>query len=395
MDELERQLRDLAAHRASQVPEFDASSLTSAADDGHGPNWGVLLAVAALIVALMVGGGYLLFGRTDDDNVRVVAAPSSSAAPASTVAPTTTPPTTTGAPASVANCSHDGMGTSEQSGVGSVSGSPNELVWVQTWSSSCLDEVAISYLEGSPNWSIGYQQPPFELLPSGQPTTVAGSAFLVLRLQPAGGTFSSTEARGDVVVPPPSGVREIRRVQDFEGVSTWVIGLDEQQPFRVFTRAGEVVVDIATGATRRTMSCANEAAHYRLTVPDEWFVLSSTRHDPCAWFAAQPRVLILGDPPPPGPVVALDPVRFADHQPLLHLDVVSTRDTTLNGRPARLVEGTISANDLYAGTRYYEWAVDWGAEGTLTIAVYDSFPTSYETDKAGADEIANSARFVP
>ena len=93
MDELERQLRDLAAHRASQVPEFDATSLTSAADD-DGRNWGALLAVAALIVALLVGGGYLLFGGTDDDNVRVASAPSSSDAATTTTPTTTEPPVT-------------------------------------------------------------------------------------------------------------------------------------------------------------------------------------------------------------------------------------------------------------------------------------------------------------
>src|SRR3954449_1803549 len=102
MDELERQLRDLAAHRASQVPEFDATSLTSTTegDDGRGPNWGALLAVAALIVALLVGGGFLLFGNDDDDgNARVASAPSSTEAPTTTAPTTTVPPATTAPPA--------------------------------------------------------------------------------------------------------------------------------------------------------------------------------------------------------------------------------------------------------------------------------------------------------
>jgi hypothetical protein len=250
MDELERQLRDLAAHRASQVPEFDATLLTTDADDdGHGPNWGAFLAVAALIVALLVGGGYLLFGRADDDNVRVVAAPSSSDAPASTAAPTTTtvpsiaPPITPGT--TVPTCPPNTNDTAGQSGNGTVTSVPPLalLQAVDVRSSQCVDQVTFTFASSVGSWSIGYQQGPLAQEISGQPVTVAGSAYLVLRFK---STNTSASLPSDFVPEASTGVREITKIQDFEGVVAWAIGLDTARPFGVSTDPpGQITVELA------------------------------------------------------------------------------------------------------------------------------------------------------
>ena len=72
------------------------------------------------------------------------------------------------------------------------------------------------------------------------PVSVAGGTFLVVRLDHAN-TFS---VPASPAVDSPI-VREIRKTQDFEGVITWVIGLDTQRPFGVSTDpGGHVTIDI-------------------------------------------------------------------------------------------------------------------------------------------------------
>jgi hypothetical protein len=249
MDELERQLRDLAAHRASQVPEFDATSLTAAVDDGNGPHWGALLAIAALIVALLVGGGYALFGRNDSGNVRVVAAPSSSAAPDTSAAPVTTPPVTTPAvttPATtIAPCPVNTNDTAGQSGNGTVTSVPPLAVLqsITALPAQCVDQVTFKFASTVGSWSIGYQQGPLAQEISGQPVTVAGNAYLVLRLK---NTNTAASLPSDFVPDSSTGVREITKIQDFEGVVTWVIGLDSARAFGVSTDTpGQITVELA------------------------------------------------------------------------------------------------------------------------------------------------------
>ena len=248
MDELERQLRDLAAHRASQVPEFDATSLTSAVDDDSGPSWGALLAVAAVIVALLVGGGYLLFGRTDSDTVRVVAAPSSSEAPATTTPPVTTPPTSTPSVTTpvttVPSCPPNTTDTAGQSGTGTVVVVPPlaQLQSVTARSAQCADRVTFKFASTVPDWTMSYQAGPLSSQTSGQPATVAGSAYLVVRFT----HLSSSTLPSDVVPDAATGVLEVKKIDDFEGVVTWVIGVGSRRVFGVSTDTpGEITIEFA------------------------------------------------------------------------------------------------------------------------------------------------------
>jgi hypothetical protein len=78
---------------------------------------------------------------------------------------------------------------------------------------------------------------------SGNPVEIAGDAFLVVKLKPA----MTAKVDGDQVTKTYTGPRrlagtapvtEVVKTGDFEGVVTWVIGLDTKRPF---------IADVADG----------------------------------------------------------------------------------------------------------------------------------------------------
>jgi hypothetical protein len=84
---------------------------------------------------------------------------------------------------------------------------------------------------------------------SGNPIEIAGDAFLVVKLMPA----MTAKIDGDQVTKtytgpnrlPGSGpIREVVKTGDFEGVVTWVIGLDRKRPFLTTGTKGQLFVDI-------------------------------------------------------------------------------------------------------------------------------------------------------
>jgi hypothetical protein len=105
----------------------------------------------------------------------------------------------------------------------------------------CSDTVQFDFdsgASGSPGYRVDYQKGPFTEDASGKPVTIAGSAFLVVRLEPATG-FDFVNNRpaytGPSRIPAKNGafVTEVVRTGDFESVTTWIIGLREQVPFSV------------------------------------------------------------------------------------------------------------------------------------------------------------------
>jgi hypothetical protein len=95
---------------------------------------------------------------------------------------------------------------------------------------------------GKPKCTIEYAEPPFTMDGSGEPVTVAGSAFVQVRCEPAYGYDFET---GEITYSGPKRiaatgtqhVRELVQAGDFEGVVTWLIGLDGPQPFTAATAA--------------------------------------------------------------------------------------------------------------------------------------------------------------
>jgi hypothetical protein len=100
------------------------------------------------------------------------------------------------------------------------------------------------FKNGLPGYRVEYVQPPLKEDGSGNVVDVKGSAFVVVRMEPASG-FDLSKGEGELVYKGPrrlegsdagtSIVREVVRTGDFEAVLHWAIGLEEQVDFRVIT----------------------------------------------------------------------------------------------------------------------------------------------------------------
>jgi hypothetical protein len=105
----------------------------------------------------------------------------------------------------------------------------------------CTDTITFDFTSGAPGkpgYTVEYQKGPFAEDGSGKPVAVSGSAFLVVRLEPATGfDFANNRQAytGPTRVPVANGAYATELVQtgDFESVTTWVIGLRAQVPFAV------------------------------------------------------------------------------------------------------------------------------------------------------------------
>jgi hypothetical protein len=124
---------------------------------------------------------------------------------------------------------------------------------VQRVGDNCVDHVVFSVTSKSgnpPGYRITYGTPPFTQDASGAPVAVRGNAFVVVRVQPAYGyDFENGRATytGPKRIAPGDAnhVTEIVETGDFEGVLTWVIGLDAKRPFTVEATSDQLAVSIS------------------------------------------------------------------------------------------------------------------------------------------------------
>ena len=91
-----------------------------------------------------------------------------------------------------------------------------------------------------PKCTIVYTAPPFSMDGSGAPVTVSGSAFIRLRCEPAYGyDFASGQPTYTgpkrITATGTKHVKELVQTGDFEGVLSWVIGLDGERPLSAAT----------------------------------------------------------------------------------------------------------------------------------------------------------------
>jgi hypothetical protein len=113
------------------------------------------------------------------------------------------------------------------------------LTAVNATGDGCLARVTFVFRSSGaaapPGYKVEYKAGPFAEDGSGAPVTVGGKYFLVVRFEPAAGFDLNTGVatyQGPKSIKP-SGVPhvvELREIGDFEGVVTWVIGLDAVRP---------------------------------------------------------------------------------------------------------------------------------------------------------------------
>ena len=106
------------------------------------------------------------------------------------------------------------------------------------------DRVVFQFRNGLPGYRVEYVEPPLHEDGSGNEIAVAGSAFVLVTMQPASG-FDLSTGDGELVYEGPrriaaadvgtSVVREVVRTGDFEAMLGWAVGLDTRVDFRVRT----------------------------------------------------------------------------------------------------------------------------------------------------------------
>jgi hypothetical protein len=106
------------------------------------------------------------------------------------------------------------------------------------------DRVVFQFRNTLPGYKVEYVQGPLKEDGSGNPVTIKGSAFVVVRMEQASG-FDLNTGEGVMVYKGPkridgtaagtSVVQEVVRTGDFEAVLTWAIGLSDKVDFRIRT----------------------------------------------------------------------------------------------------------------------------------------------------------------
>jgi len=106
------------------------------------------------------------------------------------------------------------------------------------------DRVVFQFKNRLPGYRVAYVQPPLKEDGSGNPVEIKGTAFVVVRIEPASG-FDLNTGEGVMTYKGPrrlagstagtSVVQELVRTGDFEAVLTWAVGLSDKVDFRVRT----------------------------------------------------------------------------------------------------------------------------------------------------------------
>lgn len=169
--------------------------------------------------------------------------------------PATTPAEPANTTASSAACTFSGA-TDAAKGGGDA---PTRLLTdVRVGAHGCYDRVTFELkpqqgeADGPVAWKASYESGPIAEDGSGHPVKVKGAAFLVVTMSATGADLSQEAAPATYTGPASieaadaTRIRQVRRTGDFEGVLTWVIGLDKKRPFHVSTHdaPARVVVDV-------------------------------------------------------------------------------------------------------------------------------------------------------
>ena len=192
----------------------------------------------SLVILVALGAGVSLLAACSGDGNEVSTGTASTTSSAEVT-------TTSSAPCTLAGATTDSKTVAGPTDVAL-------LTDVRSARQPCADRVTFEF-RTPPAYTVEYQPGPFSLGESGQNLTIDGTAFLVVTFPHAAGVDLTDPAAPSTYTGPesihPTGlthVREIRRIEDFEGVLRWVIGLDEMRPFTAATLDGppRVFLDI-------------------------------------------------------------------------------------------------------------------------------------------------------
>jgi hypothetical protein len=207
-----------------------------------------LIAPLALVVTVSVS---LVACGTGDNQARRNAPTEgvSSPSPVTTAVPAATPSTVGGCPTSGGTAD---VRVDYPNRMSSLIGKD-----VRTGSQDCFDRFVIELQPDTrnptsasfPGYWVRYATGPVTLDPSGEPVSMPGTAILLVSMgsamQPLTGTTGYAGPR-DVVPTNVTVILEHRLVEDFEGQSTWALGLDRVRSFTVavLDNPARLVVDV-------------------------------------------------------------------------------------------------------------------------------------------------------
>ena len=105
---------------------------------------------------------------------------------------------------------------------------------------------------GPVGWKAAYEPGPITEDASGRAIPVKGTAYLVVHMNAQGVDLTKENAPATYTGPTTleaagaTRIQQVRRTGDFEGVLSWVIGLDRKRPFHVTTQdsPARVIVDV-------------------------------------------------------------------------------------------------------------------------------------------------------
>lgn len=121
---------------------------------------------------------------------------------------------------------------------------------VETGLHAGYDRVAFRFGDGVPGYEAGYEDRPISEAGSGAEIDIRGDGVIVMRMEQASGRERTGDAERTYTGPgrlPGAGtftMTEVVQTGDFEGVLTWAVGADSEQPFRVQVFDEVLVVDI-------------------------------------------------------------------------------------------------------------------------------------------------------
>jgi hypothetical protein len=210
-----------------------------------------LALVALALLGAGVGIGLLSSSGDDGEEVKPPAPPTTVSRPSSTTTATQAPVT----------CTLPGGGTAARAEPATAPRTLMEAVGIRAAGVAtqgrpsgvpdCAENVVFSFTgigtdaPGTvPGAQVEYRDAVSLSGPSGEPVSVAGNVFLVVRFEPAqnhtddgAGPLAPVQVTGAGTVL----VREIRQIEDFEGIVVYAIGLDRQVPFSVGRGTGSSI----------------------------------------------------------------------------------------------------------------------------------------------------------